>query len=311
MPNLFRLGPWAIMPELTETDFVVCLMADIDVYVDSVKRFRRFSDYILHIMLAGLSKVDLSYRLLDKIDPDSPADCAFVHVDLTDLPEEFGAVKNSYQRSINGRAMSINRKLYSTASLAREDDFHGPVITKTILNHQGVPEYCYYRDQSVMARLKHQFNKRRDPHFLDKICPPYEIYGSIGQVPSNIWLDSRFIVEKFLPGSLELPIVKHRYDYFLECGLNTRSVFDSLHCVPSTVLSVDHAGEAPEAVQEVRRRLGLDFGAIDYFVVGDEAIVIDANKTVTATQEWIDEYPFIKRYFEDVADRFVAFVRGY
>jgi hypothetical protein len=290
---------------------MVYLMADLDVYVDSVKRFRRFSDYTLHIMLAGLNRVGLTHRLIDKFAPGSLAESAFLHVDLTELPEEFAAVKDSYRNCVNGRAVSINRKLYSMASLEREDDFHGPVITKTVLNHQGVPEYCYNRDRSILARLRHKFNKRQDPRFLDKICPPYKIYESIGQVPSAIWSDPCFIVETFLPGTLELPIVKHRYEFFLECGLNTRSVFDSLHCDPLTAISVDDAGDVPEAIQDVRRRLGLDFGSIDYFVVGDEAIVIDANKTVTATLEWFAEYPFLVRYFDDVTDRLAAFVRGH
>ena len=47
------------------------------------------------------------------------------------------------------------------------------------------------------------------------------------------------------------------------------------------LVSVDLVEEVPDAVRSVRRKLGLDFGKIDFVMHGNDALVFDVNKTPT------------------------------
>ncbi len=303
-----------IIKDPAETDIIRLLiscscampMPDLDIYVESAKHFKASNFYTLSHILPRLAEAGLSYRILETFNPGIPAKCAFVHVDLTDLPDEFRGITEVYPCAINGAATTINRTLYSKAILRQGDDFQGPVISKAILNHAGLPEFRYSRNSSYTARLRHHLNKLLNRNYKKTVCPSYETYRSIHDVPASIWLDSRLIVEKFLPGNLDLPITKYRCEFFMDCSLVTRSVFNSLLCSPEKVISVDVVDSIPSEVKRVRKLLKLDFGAIDYFMVDGQAFVIDANKTSSATVDWIDKYPGVANYIDDVANTLIA-----
>jgi hypothetical protein len=65
----------------------------------------------------------------------------------------------------------------------------------------------------------------------------------------------------------------------------------------------------PDELRRIRQELKLDYGAIDYFMVGEDAFAIDANKTVTMTDSWIARFPSIARHAEEVTERLIAYVR--
>jgi hypothetical protein len=89
-----------------------------------------------------------------------------------------------------------------------------------------------------------------------------------------------------------------------------RSTHGSLLCDSETVISVEPVASVPAEVSQVRRALNLDFGAIDYFVVGDEVFVVDANKTVGITPSWIARFPVVARHVESATERLIDLVRG-
>jgi hypothetical protein len=129
-------------------------------------------------------------------------------------------------------------------------------------------------------------------------------------VPAAVWLDPRLIVERFLPGRLTLPVVKHRLDFFYDIELNIRSTHSSLLCDPETVITAEQVGGVPDEVLQVRRALNLDFGSIDYFVSGSDVFVVDANKTTTLTLSWGEQFPFVARHLRLVTDRLIDFIQG-
>jgi hypothetical protein len=136
------------------------------------------------------------------------------------------------------------------------------------------------------------------------------VYESIRDVPDQIWNDPRMIMERFLPGSTRLPIVKHRFNFFYEVEMNHRVAYDSVLCDPETMVRLDVVPDVPAAIRNLRADLRLDYGAIDYFMVGDEAIPIDANKTMTETASWVANVPSVARHMDELTDRLVEFARN-
>ena len=220
-------------------------MAFLDVYVEDRQKFMG-RNYILNAVLNRMAGQGVRLRLLDRLDPPYEVGAAFVHVDLTTIPAPFTWVSSFYPRCLNGRSISIARDLYSTVRLLPGDDFSGPVIVKTLLNHRGLPELTHAATERRLARL--------DSAFRDRVCPKYQIYATVKDIPDVVWSDSGLIVERFVPGSLDLPIVKYRHDFMLDVELNTRAEFNDLLCDPDSLIRLEFVEAAPEEVYNVRRR---------------------------------------------------------
>jgi hypothetical protein len=298
-----RVWCLALLPPVVRFDRV---SGQLDVYVESVPAFQRSADYLLQHMLR---RAGLAHRVLDRFAAPTNGGRAVLHVDLTDVPARYRAIHTRYPGCINGRATTISRLLYSTARVGPDDTYRGPVIVKTVLNHHGWPETRLATQGTLGRRLWHQVRTRVDSRYVSRACPAYRVHPSIAAVPSGVWRDRRLMVEQFLAGRIEPPIEKYRFDFFYDVESNLRSTHASLLCDPDSVTAVEHVAHIPQEVREVRHRLHLDFGAIDYFMVHDAAVVIDANKTVGVTPSWIADFPVVARYIERATERLVAFAR--
>jgi hypothetical protein len=282
----------------------------LDVYVESISGFARGADYKLQHMLRRAGSATIPYRVMDRVPAAAQrGERAFVHVDLTVLPEAFRRVQDHYHACVNGRALTISRLLYTTARVRCTDVHDGPVIVKTVLNHHGWPEFRYAANRTAARKVWHSLASRVFPGRATHACPEYRVYPSIEAVPPAVWADERLIVERFLPGRLQPPIEKYRYDFFFDVEINLRSVHDSLLADPESVVSVETVTGVPAEVSEVRRRLSLDFGAIDYFVVDGHAVVVDANKTVGISPSWVARFAPLARHLDLATDRLVQFLR--
>jgi hypothetical protein len=282
----------------------------IDILVGRRDTFAKLRNYKLHAMLRGLEQAGIAWRVIDRPGLAEGGVAAFMHVDLTDVPDDFQAAARRYARCVNRNAVSIRKTLYSRARVSAHDDYIGPVICKTVLNSRGMPELRYDKRRSFLARAGQLAGKIVTPGYKQKRCPEYVVYESIRDVPSQIWNDPRMIVERFLPGSTRLPIIKHRFNFFYEVEMNHRVSYDSILCDPETMAGFDVVPDVPAAIRDLRAELRLDYGAIDYFMVEDEAIPIDANKTVTETASWVANVPSIARHMDELTGRLVEFARN-
>ena len=284
------------------------MAAQLDIYVENLRSFAAVREYTLKLLLPGLTRAGISYRLLSRFDPSDIGRCALFHIDLTDVPDEFAGLHAAYEKTINGRASTILRTLYSTAGLKRGDAHEGPVIVKTLLNSGGHPERRYGKNRNIGTRTAYQVRKLLIPRYKQGLCPPYELYESIRDVPEESWQDERLVVEKFLPGSFAQPVVKYRYCFLFETEFNLRTAYDDLLCSSARVGGNEIVKAVPEAVMEVRSRLNIDFGAIDYFIVDGKVTIIDANKTVTTARTWMTRYEFVRDYVDRLTRTLVDFV---
>ncbi|MER9724843.1 MULTISPECIES: hypothetical protein [unclassified Mesorhizobium] len=284
--------------------------ADLDVYVESLRNFRLVRSYSIAQLLPYLEQAGLKVRLLDRPAGRDRAPVAFLHVDLTIVPSTYRGLGHLYDRTINGRALSIHRHLYSTLKLEAGDSHKGPVVVKTVLNSRGRPEQRWWQHRNGLTRSAHAIRKLFEPGYKDRLCPPYKVYQTIGEVPRDVWRNNRLMVEKFAFDTLDLPIVKHRYMFLLGAEVNMRQVYDDVLCAGSKILSNEVGGAVPPEVLAVRQRLNLDFGAIDYFIVDSKGIVVDANKTVGSNPEWLKKNRFRQEFNDRMAEELIAFVRG-
>ena len=282
----------------------------LDVYVDRYVNFVRRRDYVLHRMLDGLQHAGLRWRLLDHRGVADPAKVAFFHVDLTDVPAEFLGFAKRYAHAVNGKATSIDRRLYSRLRLTPNDNYQGPVIVKTVRNSRGFPELRYATRRNALSRLGHLARKLVMPGYKERECPKYSVFPSLAEVPTPIWDDDRLLVERFAPGTLTMPFTRYKYNFFLDVEQNTRSTFSSLIYDDGAVQIFEVIEEVPDEVSRIREALNLDFGAIEYFVVDGDCFVIDVNKTVTQPEAWIDRFPESGRFIDDITLRLVEFVKA-
>jgi hypothetical protein len=261
-------------------------------------------------MLIGLERAGVRSRILDREGIEDPAGAAFVHVDLTDLPAGFLAIAGRYALSVNAKATTIDRRRYSRLRLMPGDGYEGPVIVKTVRNSRGFPELRYEARRNIRARIGHVARKLTVPGYKEGKCPQYGVYGSVAEVPAEVWRDERLLVERFAPGTLELPFTRYKYNFFLDVEQNTRSTFSTLIYDDGAVEKFEVVDGVPDEVRRVREALNLDYGAIEYFVVGEDCFVVDVNKTVTQPDAWIDRFPPSGRFIDDITRRMTEFVEA-
>lgn len=286
-------------------------MSDLDIYVEDRRRFLASKAPVLRQAIPRLEQSGMRVRVLEKLDPAPSAAVACIQVDLTHLPANYLWAHQLYPMCINGRAVSISRDLYSEARVQRGDDTAGPVIVKTLLNYRGLPEFRLmtrpkYR---TLRRLQRRIG-RRDPNreLRQRLCPEYTIHERVDLVPDRVWDNPQLIVERFVPGSTKPPISKYRHEFFLDITMTSRLTFDEAISGPTSVFDVEFVGDPPSKVTDLRHKLDIDFGSIDYFVIAGEVTIIDANKTTSFNPEWVKRYPQMSSHLDAIAARLVDVV---
>jgi hypothetical protein len=203
------------------------------------------------------------------------ADAALLHVDLTRTPEPYARLLKYFPVQLNERPLDISKRAISRWLVTRDDDYDGPVIVKTDLNHRGYPERDIARPRGMPARLWHAV--RRD---TTTRLGAYRHYERKELVPPWVWATPALVVERFF---------EQRIDGYW--AINQWLVLGDHGCVStmlgpgpvvkqgSRVANLPLSKDVPQEVQHVRRRLGLDYAKIDYIIEDGIGRVIDANRT--------------------------------
>jgi hypothetical protein len=228
-------------------------------------------------------RVITRYGLRDLPD----ADVLFVHVDTTRMPPEYRRIFDRYRVAINQKAVDIDKTLYSRAMLAEADAYEGPVIVKTRANFGGQGDERYRAGQRLrlrpLIRLLHRlsalfetgWDRRRtlSPH-------AYPIFDSKRDVPDAVWRNDHLMVERFCPEREDDLYFIRYWVFFGERGWARR--FGSKEAIAkfSTRVTDEETVAVPPELIEVRQRLGLDYGRMDYVQHGDAVTVFDVNKTL-------------------------------
>jgi hypothetical protein len=202
------------------------------------------------------------------------ADIAVVHVNLSVVPPGYLSLARRYPTALNLKVTDIRKSKISQNLVRTPTAYDGPVIVKSNLNYAGLPEWraearkkpCFWRKQAVLP-----FSNPKN----------YPIYASSAEVPESHWKNPAVVVEKFRP-EYENGFYYLRQAYFL--GERHRCWrLRSAHPIVRSGPALDDVEiPTPPSLDAYRRRLGLDYGKIDFVEHDGQITVLDVNKTIGA-----------------------------
>ncbi len=211
-----------------------------------------------------------------------PADIAFQHVDLTHIPKPYLDMAVHYPRTLNGAVADISKRRVSSHLLAEGDDFSGPVMVKTDLNHAGMPERLLRQAlPGLRARLLSLLERRLPCTWFGHLPgDQYLVFERKDMVPRWVWRSRGLVVEPLHVERRGDLFAMHQW-YFLgdhDCVstfLSSTPVVKLATVVERLPLHAD----VPEAMRRRREALQFDYGKFDYVISNGEPILFDANRT--------------------------------
>ena len=213
--------------------------------------------------------------------PPPATDAVIAHTDYSMIDEHFFRQVDAGLPVINSAARNILKSNVSQLLVNEGSKWDGPVIIKTDANCHAAEEYAYH-GLDILRLLKIFAGRFVSWQWTGELpFRTYPILERTDQVPGWVWQDHRLVVEKFMPERDGELYVLRLWMFFGEQEYCMR-VCSELPVVKSRKLvSVELVEEVPDAVRSVRRKLGLDFGKIDFVMHGNDAFVFDVNKTPT------------------------------
>jgi len=210
------------------------------------------------------------------------ADACILHVDLTELPDDYVAAARRYPVALNTRPRSIAKRQISRALLLPDDDYDGPVIVKTDRNHRGLPEARLADAEGrVLTRLREQIERWLPAAWRrPRIEGGYLALPRRSQVPAWVWCDPALVVERLVVEQVgELFALRQWFCLGRRDLVSTHLGPEPLVKLATVVRRLKMSFEVPPEIRARRAALGLDFGKLD-FVIGPEGpYLFDANRT--------------------------------
>jgi hypothetical protein len=214
-----------------------------------------------------------------------PADVVFLHVDLSLVPKCYQAFAADYPIAINASATDIRKTSYSRNRVLLDDDFEGPVVVKTALNHAGIPELLHRYPRLSLHRALARRGVRLPGYALPEYPytirgkQDYRIYSSVRLVPPEVFDCPDLIVEKFLPEMHGGRYCVREWYFLGDVSFNHVELSDD--AISTFGEPAPHLSEPtpPELIQ-LRRELGMHYGKIDYAMRDGKPVLFDINKTI-------------------------------
>jgi hypothetical protein len=242
-------------------------------------RFTSFK-YVLGPMLKEWERMGFEIQVIRGTRRFVPADLMICHVDLTVVPEAYREFLARYPVVVNRNLVDISKSVVSANLLAAMDEYSGPVIVKSDLNANGLPEQRLLSNRwhaslplralrKVVRRLRASDNAAGNG---------YPVFPSLAVVPRQVFADRTLIVERFLPevdgdtyhvrvlycfGDREFNIVLRSKDR----NVKGENCFDCSEA------------PAPPDLRRIRERFRCDYGKIDYVLRNGQVVVFDVNRT--------------------------------
>jgi hypothetical protein len=241
-------------------------MTDI-VIIRHARETTDFPKYSVSILAEVWREAGHRVTVVCGIDDLPQADLAFLHVDLSVVPQTYTAVAQRFPRVVNGRARDIRKQTVSRHLVRRDSGWPGPVIAKSDLNCGGIPEW----------RMMRQHGRPGEAALSPQ---GYRLFRSTEQVPEEVWEDPNLVVERYLPEQDERGWHIRTWTFLGDRGRCRRSRGRTPFVRSGTIIdSEPDEIPVPDLLHAERERLGFDYGKFDFVMHEGEAILLDANKT--------------------------------
>ena len=212
------------------------------------------------------------------------ADLALLHVDLTEVPEEYIDFAQRYPVVLNGQIRDIRKSSFSSHRVNPKDGYNGKVIVKSDLNYGGEPERKLLG--TPLSRLalrittRFPFLKSMNRGSLPDLRSPrnYQICESAHSVPESWFYQNDIFIEKFLPELRDGLYCLRSYHFLGDKGACVLRKSNHPLVGASTTIGREEVAPHPTIV-ELTRRMKFDFGKFDYVMHEGTPILLDTNKT--------------------------------
>ncbi len=270
--------------------------------------------YFLKLLVHAWEKRGLKVVIVTNMTNYQPADIAFLHVDLTVVPQSCIEVLRRYPRVVNGRALDMQKRLFSDLLVTEESNWAGPVIVKTEWNCGGWREFRAWLENTLIGRILrrhggfetyHKFRARQEARrsWRDKRLLPYgqyPVYPSSKDVPRGVWKNANLVVEKFI--SEKNGDEYHcRHWVFLGPREVTFRSYSKDQVVKLNGRMEQTDDEVPADLRAIRAQLGFDYGKFDYCVVDGKTVLYDVNRTPAAgiAERYLWEVPLLENGIDE------------
>ena len=244
--------------------------------------------YLIKLLIKEWKTLGYSIEIIRGTGRFVPADIVISHVDLTVVPDEYKAFLSQYPCVINRNVPDISKSRISVNLVGRDDPYAGPVIVKTDRNSGGFSE-------ERMVGRKHLFRALAARLAISGSTASvttakswaavrqlksgeYPVFSSLRDVPSEIFDNRHLVIEKFLPEVMGDSYHIRYYHFLGDKDLTKRYHSKEKVVKASTSIGHDVVPALPELLA-LRRKIGLDYGKIDYVVRDGNVIVLDVNPT--------------------------------
>jgi len=212
------------------------------------------------------------------------ADLLIPHTDLTHRPPEYDRFVKSYPNVVNRDVTDISKRVISQNLLNENDDYTGPVIVKTDNNFRGIPERGHRNRANPAARYLRKVARRlggspKQKLSSTKTLDKYLVYASLADVPREVFRNPALVVERFLPEKEGGRFFLRHYAFMGDHTRHDRIAGDDPVLKAGNMTLVDSGMPVPDELLAARRRLGFDYGKIDYTMHNGELVLLDANAT--------------------------------
>jgi len=250
------------------------------------------AQYFIRLMIPRWEAMGFRLVVLTEADAFVPADIAFLHVDLSVVPDSCRRLSERYGKVVNGRVLDISKRRISRLIVRREEAYSGAVIVKSNYNCGGQREFQRRMRESpiapVLKRLKiaepvrrrlEQFELQRSWR-RRRLFPygQYPVFENCELVPEGVWANPNLVVERFL-AEREDGLYCCRHWLFLGGKEVMRRTVSREPNVKANARIEQIRDPVPEELRAMRQELGFDYGKFDYGIVEGKVVVYDVNKT--------------------------------
>lgn len=208
------------------------------------------------------------------------ADLCVLHHNITRMSPTDVPTAPKGVRVLNGEVLDISKRRYSALRLLPGDDWDGPVIVKSNLNHFGAPEQRNL-PRLTQLRMKAQRHLARLNWDLARTLPKktYPLLESLDKVPGWVWEREDLLVERFIPEREGDHYCLRGWLFFGSASYGYRLVASDPLVKVGTMVRYEYIDDVPPDLLRHREEMKFDFGKFDYVIHDGRAILLDANKT--------------------------------